>query len=298
MRGGAFAFYIVTDRFPEKLKRQLQALRAEFHFVDFDLSRLVDSPLSTHAPHLTRATYLRFYLPDLLPDLDRVLYLDCDTAVCGKLQPLWDVEMGNALAAVVEDEGAEGAHLAEFKEGRAQRYFNAGVMLINLALWRAEQTSRELWTCLNAATTSELPYLDQDVLNRTLTGRVVYLDGQYNYQGVRGRVAEQAGTASSVVIAHYVSPLKPWHVHCEHEARYYYIRHMDLMDRMWLGFCRNMRWLLSVETQHGFSLRILGLKLISCSVKLRDEGAVQVKTVRILRIPFYRSRIRLSNQSV
>lgn len=38
--------------------------------------------------HLTRSTFLRLLIPDLMPAEHRVVYMDCDMAVTGSLQPL------------------------------------------------------------------------------------------------------------------------------------------------------------------------------------------------------------------
>src|SRR3954454_22448571 len=51
--------------------------------------------------YFTSAMWLRIFLPDLMPDADRVLYLDADTLVVDSLAPLWDTDLtGCALGAV------------------------------------------------------------------------------------------------------------------------------------------------------------------------------------------------------
>ena len=60
-----------------------------------------DFPLRAR-DHISIASYYRLKLPDLLPgELSRILYLDCDMIVTGKLRPLWETDIsGMAVAAV------------------------------------------------------------------------------------------------------------------------------------------------------------------------------------------------------
>ncbi|MCC4478559.1 hypothetical protein LMB76_10120 [Limosilactobacillus reuteri] len=43
--------------------------------------------------HLPRSAYYRILLPNLLPEVDRVLYLDYDTLVLGDLTTLWHSDL-------------------------------------------------------------------------------------------------------------------------------------------------------------------------------------------------------------
>ena len=82
------------------------------------------------------AVYYRLLAPRLLPtSLGKVLYLDCDIIVRRSLRELWNTDItGCALAAVPD--------LCEKENGKAldlpigAKYFNSGVLLINLWFWR------------------------------------------------------------------------------------------------------------------------------------------------------------------
>ena len=51
--------------------------------------------------YFTSAMWLRIFLPELMPDADKVLYLDADTLAVDSLAPLWDTDLsGHALGAV------------------------------------------------------------------------------------------------------------------------------------------------------------------------------------------------------
>ena len=50
---------------------------------------------------IPKAMWYRIFLPDLLPDVDRVLYLDADTLVVDDVTPLFDQPLGHAYVAAV-----------------------------------------------------------------------------------------------------------------------------------------------------------------------------------------------------
>ena len=53
--------------------------------------------------HLTAATLLRFLLPSVLKDIDRVVYLDCDLVVLKDITTLYDTDLlGFPLAACLD----------------------------------------------------------------------------------------------------------------------------------------------------------------------------------------------------
>lgn len=133
---------------------------------------------------ISAGTYLRLALPALLPEVDRILYLDADVLVRESLLPLWETPLeGKVLAAV---KGA--VNLAEKWEWNSKRpywhllaemrggYINAGVTLLNLE----EARKRGLGTRWNELAAQKFYYQDQDILNITCRGAVAYLPPKYN----------------------------------------------------------------------------------------------------------------------
>ena len=79
--------------------------------------------------------WYRIFLPELLPDVDRVLYLDVDTLAMDSLEPLWATDLGgNYLAARDQRVRGAGSATAPPSSGWPGReaYFNSGVLLLNL----------------------------------------------------------------------------------------------------------------------------------------------------------------------
>lgn len=106
----------------------------------------------------------KIFLPDILKDLDKVIYMDGDTLVLKDLRPLFDIDVSNVYAAVAKD----GIYyrfpkeMAEMGLDKRGFYFNSGVMLYNLALQRQDNIVHKL---VDYIKTHEDFYGDQDVLN-------------------------------------------------------------------------------------------------------------------------------------
>lgn len=171
--------------------------------------------------HITYAACFRLLLPDLLPDVDRCLYLDCDTLVCEDLDELLALSLDGFYFAGVP---ARGYYLKE--EMHRERlglvakefvYCNSGVLLMNLEKMRADGISDQLidaldngWACA-----------DQDVLNAVCEGAIKELPLKYNamvlyfddrYAALRElvNVREFEEAAERPVIVHYACDTKPW----------------------------------------------------------------------------------------
>lgn len=106
----------------------------------------------------------KIYLPEILKDIDKVIYMDGDTVVLKDLSGLFNIDIENVYAAVAKD-GIYYRFPKEMKEiGLDKRgfYFNSGVMLYNLKKQRKDNIVEQL---INYVKTHNDFYGDQDVLN-------------------------------------------------------------------------------------------------------------------------------------
>lgn len=124
----------------------------------------------------TPAALLKFSLGELLPDLDKVLYLDGDILVRGDLSALFDIDLGDRLLAAAPDTGVLSFHRPVHEE--VATYFNSGVMLMNLARMREEGCRSKLVSAKRSD--GERALMDQDVFNRVCDGRVALLPVRWN----------------------------------------------------------------------------------------------------------------------
>lgn len=187
--------------------------------------------------HIPATMWYRTFLPELLPGVDRILYLDADTIVLDSLDPLWSTDLGDCLLGAVTnvwEPWNEGYPTGGLGLAARDDYFNSGVLLMDLAGLRAEACARQVldW----ARGRDQLPWGDQDALNAVLAGRRLALHPRWNCMNsvlefpqaadVFGAdaVAEARGRPA---IRHFEGPLvnKPWHAGCERALRELYLRH-------------------------------------------------------------------------
>ena len=186
--------------------------------------------------------WLRFLLPDLLADEERVLYLDADVLIADRLDDLWSDPLSAGPVGAVDNvvEPALASHVRSVVGDRA--YFNSGVLLLDLARLRDDGVVEEM---LARARTGQLRWPDQDVLNATFAGRWTRLAPRHNAQSsfwvwadladeVLGADARAAAVAEPAIV-HFEGPgvCKPWHPLCEHPWRDRYLA--TLARTPWAG---------------------------------------------------------------
>lgn len=117
------------------------------------------------------------YLPETL---DKILYMDVDVVALGSLRELWSTPLDDAFIAAAQDRDVAQTHVAKFGFQEGYRYFNSGILLLNLKKWREEAIlERLLDVCMEIRELIEFP--DQDVLN-VYAARTSYqvLDTRWN----------------------------------------------------------------------------------------------------------------------
>ena len=169
---------MLTEAIPQRMQDELKRMgkgRLELEYLPLK-GRLQGVYID---PRYTEAASLRLILPELLPELERVIYLDCDIIVRQDLARLWkETDLGDNYLAAVYEAAIEG----QAERFRAlgcdpAKYFNSGFLLMNLAQMRTEKVSEKL---LDACRVPYLEFPDQDALNQVCQGRVLPLSPLYN----------------------------------------------------------------------------------------------------------------------
>jgi lipopolysaccharide biosynthesis glycosyltransferase len=139
------------------------------------------------ARHITPAAYYRLLMAEWLPvELDKVIYLDCDLLVMTDLKTLWDNDVQPYHLLAVQDMGiVEVSAQYGLRNYKAlgippgTKYFNSGVMVVNLKKWREDNIGRKLIHYIE--NNSEFLALhDQDALNAVLFDKWGELNPAWN----------------------------------------------------------------------------------------------------------------------
>lgn len=124
---------------------------------------------------------LRLFMGEVLPDdVERVLYLDCDTVILQPLRHLWKEDLGDAVVGAVMEPTIYEAVRESIGLSPEDAYYNSGVLLVDLKRWREEGVQQQLLDFWKEKG-GKLFASDQDVINGTLKGRIHTLMPRYNF---------------------------------------------------------------------------------------------------------------------
>lgn len=179
-----------------------------------------------------RIVWYRFLLPQLLPAVDRVLYLDADTLVVDDLESLDQFNLdGFAVGAVPNITlPADQPRVRALGLGAESDFLNTGVLLLDLSQLREEGLVDKMTKAVDALS-GRIRWPDQDALNYVLAGSWARLHPRYNVQNsfiecpaesVEILGADRLDEALSMpAILHFEGPYvcKPWHVLSRHPWR-------------------------------------------------------------------------------
>ena len=151
--------------------------------------------------YVSATTYYRILAPYILPaEIDRIIYLDSDLIVRRSLKELWNTNLnGYAVAAVAEPDDVRAEPLGL---PTGAKYFNAGVLVMNLEYWRKNNITERVLSFIRAHP-DKLIFWDQDALNSILIELWIELPSYWNNYLVWGRFIPDRNPA----IIHFVGPV-------------------------------------------------------------------------------------------
>lgn len=212
-----FVYLIYYDVEKESIEHYL---KLNDYFSDLTI-QLVQIPNYLHAVleeipldvvFLPLASYYRILIPELFPELDRMLYIDTDTIVNQSLMSLWNTDLeGNYLGAIRDlgNVGLDGGWGSQLLGKNFDKYINSGVLLMDLKLIRERNLSLKFINFCKVS--SNLCLLgDQDAYNLFFFNAIKYLDIRNNY--VVTLFGTHPRNVDEITILHYLGPNKPWEI--------------------------------------------------------------------------------------
>ena len=161
----------------------------------------------------------RVLLPEILPNLDRVLYFDADTIVMGNLDYLFKMDISHhSIGAVIDIESFENSAYQRCGYPQELKYICSGVLLMNLAYWRANGLTDKIikWGIENA---DRLKCPDQDAINHVCANDKIVLPLKYgilstfnfkhHHDFVKNNKKECIDMLDNPIIVHYAG-MQPW----------------------------------------------------------------------------------------
>lgn len=133
-------FHVLVDESVTKIDQQdLIDTVQSFHgkrVLFYSVKSIITQRFPLIKQRLTRAAYYRLFLSDtLLPAIEKVLYLDCDTIVRHSLLRLWNTDLtGYAVGVVMDVSDGDIRIYNRLRYPFTKGYFNSGVLLASSAL--------------------------------------------------------------------------------------------------------------------------------------------------------------------
>lgn len=242
--------YVFASELPDPERRKIEASLtrsrpgfdvASLHWLSPDRSILQGLHVSLH---VSLETYSRVLAPFVLPaDFDRILYLDCDMVVVSDLSELYDSPFNGAAVLAARD--LEVANVAaptgvfnyrELGIPPETRYFNGGVLLINLQRWREEKISDQILTYLNAHK-GAVHFWDQGGMNAIMHDSWGEVDPAWNqtrvilfpqaWKELGYARSEWKRTKDHPKIVHFTGPAKPWLPRMHRPGYSYFFKYLE-----------------------------------------------------------------------
>ncbi|MBD2444362.1 glycosyltransferase family 8 protein [Dolichospermum sp. FACHB-1091] len=240
-RDRRISFYIIdggiTKKNKEKILKTLNNTGCEVYFLSNHSSYFDESFKESvrytitegqAKKHLTIEAYYRLLIPELLPQkFEKAIYLDCDLVVNGDINQLWEIDLGDKYLLAAPDIWIHSvsAHngLLNYQQlgikDKHTKYFNTGVLVINVKKWRDEEFLKNATEYLKQ-NKEYIRFADQDILNGLLIEKWGQLDPQWNvtpgiYEYSSWEVSPfLENVYNSLInkpyITHFASAAKPW----------------------------------------------------------------------------------------
>ena len=206
--------YCVTYDYLDKIKPSIKSLRE--HNPDVNIYVVTETPYSgikgvttinirdqkwfmpeTCVNYFNMFTYiglLKVCYPSIL-DCDKVIHMDADTIITDSLEDMWNIDLTDKWYAMCNEVNG---HYRVFGD----KYYNAGVFLLNLEQMRKDNIQDRMVEYLN---TVPQPYCEQDAFNKFAIeeDKIVEMDCRFNE-------CDQNGRTDNPAVIHYCGYVDWW----------------------------------------------------------------------------------------
>jgi lipopolysaccharide biosynthesis glycosyltransferase len=215
-----------------------------------------------------RSTYYKMFIPELLAEYPRIIYLDCDVIVEADISDLWVADLENKYVLAAQDLinpfVSSPLGLRNWRElGRnaEDKYFNAGVLVFNSARWHKENATDRLVRYLRD-NYQYVQLCEQDAMNAMFRDEWGQLDTRWNVLPLMNAARHHAlldrkshgQILASAWVLHFCGPNKPWNRRCSHPQKDRFFQYLD--KTVWSGW-RPKWWTINRKAFHLHMRRLL-----------------------------------------
>jgi lipopolysaccharide biosynthesis glycosyltransferase len=143
---------------------------------------------------------------ELAEQAQKVIYLDSDMICLGDITKLWNTDFADNSIAAASDLDYMLEYAKAKIDFKGEQYFNAGMILINIAKWNENHISQQAMEYFLKGFSYD--YLDQDILNTLLCGKTKFVSKKWNT--IYTLSCMNYSLSGDERILHLTGPVKPW----------------------------------------------------------------------------------------
>lgn len=224
-KSSSYEVYIITNNISQDNRILLEKLGNKFSNITIINGEpfIKDYVDIKQQRHVTITSLIKFFLPQILKNEDKVLLIDGDTVIQRDLTELFNTNIKDVYAGVVKDTFTiTDKEYTRENNINSDYYFNSGVMLLNLSKLRNENISKKL---IEDKQQYQTMFMDQDTFNKVFGNNVLFLSCKYNFLNYYLEVFSTESLSSffdeklkndedklykSCYILHFGGVYKPW----------------------------------------------------------------------------------------
>lgn len=220
-----YDFYVLYTELSTNTILRLEDNKGEnYHTKCINVQELCTDGMYISA-YFSKEMYYRIMIPQILPQYDKVIYLDCDVLVLKDISELYSTDISNYLLGGVRNLMHEKMkkYITFSLDIKPEEYINSGVLLINSKKCREENFTEKSFDMLKKR--QDFRYPDQDLINMMAKDKIYYLNSKWNFTWHYRHLQESTNTLLHLeeedmqeflecekdpYILHYTGEIKPW----------------------------------------------------------------------------------------
>ena len=199
----------------------------------YDISLQIQNlNLVSKLEHVSKATFFRYFIPEVMPDYNKVIYLDTDIIIRKDISEMLNIDIGNNYLAgchdiiIMQIITGEPEYIDYFKntlkmDNPHDNYMQAGVLIFNIPPMKKNNISLKM---IEEASKGIYRFSGQDPMNVACRGKIHFLPLTWNFTNfirtswsLRHIPSKYRNifqeTSKDPAIIHYASHQKPWNTH-------------------------------------------------------------------------------------
>lgn len=198
-----FTFHIVTTSLNVLNKKNIEKL-AKNYKINIILYEIYNDCIVNKNTNWSIAIYYRIFLPLLIKDVKRLIYVDADIICMKEASSLFEIklEKEQIIGAVASIKWFSDRQNLKINLPMKHKYFNSGVLIIDVLKWNEYKVFDKFIKIIEKNNILDFP--DQDALNIIMLGKVKYIDKIYNY--TKSEIIQM----EDIILRHFASHPKPW----------------------------------------------------------------------------------------